>query len=72
MNINKMKFGQEHDESLVDKDRVSCDGGQNGHPKIYLSVDTNEITVCPEHFTLKNPQFIVQVLCHTYLNSQLL
>ena len=56
MTINKMKFGQNHDESLVDKDRVSCDGGQNGHPKIYLSVDTNEITICPycSHKFLKN------------------
>jgi len=47
MTIDKIKFGQSHDETLVDKDRISCDGGQNGHPKIYLSVNSNEITVCP-------------------------
>ena len=47
MSTNEIKFGQSNDESLVDKDRVSCDGGQNGHPKIYLSVDVNEIIVCP-------------------------
>ena len=47
MTTKKIKFGQNHDETLVDKDRISCDGGENGHPKIYLSVNSNEITVCP-------------------------
>ena len=32
------EFGQKDDETLVYEERVSCDGGQLGHPKIFLSV----------------------------------
>ena len=41
------EFGQKDDETLVYEERVSCDGGQYGHPKIFLSVNKSEITVCP-------------------------
>ena len=41
------EFGQKDDETLVYDERVSCDGGQYGHPKIFLSVNKKEITVCP-------------------------
>ena len=41
------EFGLKDDETLVYEERVSCDGGKYGHPKIFLSVNKNEITVCP-------------------------
>ena len=40
------EFGKKDDETLVYEERVSCDGGQYGHPKIFLSVNKHEITVC--------------------------
>ena len=45
------EFGQQDDETLVYEERVSCDGGKYGHPKIFLSVNKNEITVCPVSYT---------------------
>ena len=47
MNAKAIKFGQNSDETLVDSDRIVCDGGEDGHPKIYLSVNTSEVTICP-------------------------
>ena len=47
MNLNKSIFGSHDDETIVFSDRVSCDGGSLGHPKIYLSVNETEVTVCP-------------------------
>ena len=41
------EFGQKYDETLVYEERVSCYGVQYGHPKFFLSVNKNEITVCP-------------------------
>ena len=41
------KFGDSADETLVSDSRVSCDGGVLGHPKIYLSLEFGEISVCP-------------------------
>ena len=36
------EFGQKDDETLVYEKRVSCDGGQYGHPKIFLSVNKSK------------------------------
>ena len=47
MNAKAIKFGQNSDVTLVDSDRIVCDGGEDGHPKIYLSVNTSEVTICP-------------------------
>ena len=41
------EFGKKDDVTFVYEERVSCDGGQYGHPKIFLSVNKHEITVCP-------------------------
>ena len=41
------KFGDSEDETLVSDSRVSCDGGVLGHPKIFLSLEFGEISVCP-------------------------
>jgi len=47
MSAKAIKFGQNSDETLVDGNRIACDGGEDGHPKIYLSVNTSEVTICP-------------------------
>ena len=47
MNLNKIRFGSNDDETIVFSGRVSCDGGSLGHPKIYLSVNETEVNVCP-------------------------
>ena len=47
MNAKAIRFGENSDETLVDGDRTTCDGGEDGHPKIYLSLDVNEVTICP-------------------------
>ena len=31
MNAKAIKFGQNSDETLVDSDRIVCDGGEDGH-----------------------------------------
>tara|TARA_B100000965_G_C19274980_1_gene618988 strand:- start:515 stop:700 length:186 start_codon:yes stop_codon:yes gene_type:complete len=41
------EFGKKDDETLVHVERVSCDGGKYGHPKIFLTVNEYEITICP-------------------------
>ncbi len=60
MKKKEIEFGEKKDESLVNTDRVSCDGGEYGHPKIYLSVSNTEITVCPycSHKFLKSTKSI--------------
>ena len=52
------EFGQKDDETLVYEERVSCDGGQYGHPKIFLSVNKMKLQyvliVLINFFWLKN------------------
>ena len=33
--------------NIVGQDRVSCDGGELGHPKIFLSLIPNQEVLCP-------------------------
>lgn len=40
-------FGNREDETIVDGNRVSCDGGKLGHPKVFLTLKNNEIIICP-------------------------
>ena len=40
-------FGKNKDEIWVKENRISCDGGTLVHPKVYLTVDSINITVCP-------------------------
>ncbi len=47
MNVSIKIFGKKEDETVVSANRVSCDGGVLGHPKVYLSVDEKNITLCP-------------------------
>ena len=52
------EFGQKDDETLVYEERVSCDGGQYGHPKIfYLLIKMKSqyaLIVLINFFWLKN------------------
>ena len=35
------------DYKIVNQDRVSCDGGELGHPKIFLSLTLDKEVICP-------------------------
>ncbi len=60
MNTKEIEFGKAKDESIVNTDRVSCDGGENGHPRVYLTVSASEVTICPycSHKFLKSSKSI--------------
>ena len=56
MNFNGIYFemlkntdDQDHksDIQVVNVERVSCDGGELGHPKIFLSLLPNKEVLCP-------------------------
>ena len=41
------KNNVEKEYILVKNDRVSCDGGELGHPKVYLIVNPDQEVLCP-------------------------
>ena len=47
MNVSTKIFGKKEDETVVSANRVSCDGGVLGHPKVFLSFDKEGKANCP-------------------------